>query len=172
LATDPSFPGPVLVLDHRSRRVAVALVELQRAAYRVEAELIGDDSMPPLHERADAVTALDLTILGIEHEGGPVAALGYRVADGVLDIDRLAVHPRYLREGLGRRLVHAVLERVQHERAVVSTGRDNHPARRLYEQLGFVHRDDVSITPTLTISRYERVAPGRELPGDAGSRLS
>jgi GNAT superfamily N-acetyltransferase len=151
----------VVVLDHRDRRIAEALVGLQRISYRVEAVLIGDDAIPPLHESVDALTALDLTFLGITERGsGPVAALGYRLADGVLDIDRLAVHPRRFREGLGRRLVDAVLEQVPHERAVVSTGRANHPARRLYERAGFVHRDDLAATPTLIVSRYERVTAG------------
>jgi GNAT superfamily N-acetyltransferase len=113
----------VVLLDHRERRVAEALVGLQRASYRVEAELIGDDAIPPLHESVAALAALDLAFLAItERDGEPVAALGYQVADGVLDIDRLAVHPRRFRRGLGRRLVEAVLERVPHERAVVSTG--------------------------------------------------
>ena len=152
---------PVVLLDHRDHRVAVALVALQRTSYRVEAELIGDDSIPPLHEGADAVAALELTFLAIEREGELVGAIGYAVADGVLDIDRLAVHPQHFREGLGRRLVDAVLERVPHKRAVVSTGRGNHPARRLYERVGFVHREDVTITPTLVVSQYERPAPER-----------
>jgi GNAT superfamily N-acetyltransferase len=152
---------PVVRLDHRDHRVAEALVGLQRASYRIEAELIGDDTIPPLHESVDALAALDLTFLAItERDGEPVAALGYQVADGVLDIDRLAVHPRRFRHGLGRRLVEAVLERVPHERAVVSTGQGNHPARRLYERVGFVHLDDLAATPTLVVSRYERVAVG------------
>jgi GNAT superfamily N-acetyltransferase len=158
----------VVVLDHHDLRVAALLVALQRASYRVEAERIGDDAIPPLHEDADAVAALDLTFLAIERDGGPVAALGYRVADGVLDIDRLAIHPHHFREGLGRRLVSAVLLRVPHERAVVSTGRANRPARRLYEGVGFMHRADVAITPTLIVAQYERVAP--EAPATAAGQ--
>jgi GNAT superfamily N-acetyltransferase len=152
---------PVVPLDHRDHRVAEAIVGLQRVSYRVEAELIGDNAIPPLHESVDALAALDLTFLAIiERDGEPLAALGYHLADGVLDIDRLAVHPRRFRHGLGRRLVRAVLERVPHERAVVSTGQGNHPARRLYERVGFVHLDDLAATPTLVVSRYERVAVG------------
>lgn len=151
----------VVLLDHRDHRVAEALVGLQRVSYCVEAELIGDDAIPPLHESVAALAALDLTFIAItEPDDEPVAALGYQVADGVLDIDRLAVHPRCFREGLARRLLEAVLERVPHERAVVSTGRANHPARRLYERVGFVHLDDLAATPTLVVSRYERLAVG------------
>ena len=149
---------PVVLIDHRDRRVAGAVAALQRVSYRVEAELIGDDSIPPLHESVDAVAALELTLLAIEREGELVGVIGYVVTDGVLDIDRLAVHPQFFRCGLGRCLVDAVLERVPHERAVVSTGQGNHPARRLYERAGFVHRGDVTVTPTLVVSKYERSA--------------
>lgn len=157
----------VVLLDHRDPRVAEALVALQQVSYRVEAELIGNDSIPPLQESADAVAALDLTFLAIEVEGELVGALGYTVADGVLDIDRLVVHPNRIRGGLGGRLVDAVLARVPHERAVVSTGQGNHPARRLYERAGFVHCADVGITPTLLVSRYERSAPNSGAPTSA-----
>jgi GNAT superfamily N-acetyltransferase len=158
---EESDAAAVVVLDHHDRRVAEAIVGLQRISYRVEADLIGDDAIPPLHENGDAVAALDLTFLAItERGGGPVAALGYRAARGVLDIDRLAVHPARFREGLGMRLVEAALERVPHQRAVVSTGRANLPARRLYERAGFLHLEDLAATPTLVVSRYERVAPG------------
>jgi GNAT superfamily N-acetyltransferase len=149
----------VVLVDHRDPRVAEALVALQQVSYRIEAELIGEDSIPPLHEGADAVAALDLTFLAVEDEGELVGSVGYTVADGVLDIDRLVVHPNRFRGGLGRRLVDAVLDREPHERAVVSTGQGNHPARRLYERVGFVHWADVAITPTLVVSQYERPAP-------------
>jgi hypothetical protein len=76
----------VVLLDHRDHRVAEALVGLQRVSYCVEAELIGDDAIPPLHESVAALAALDLTFIAItERDGEPVAALGYQVADGVLD---------------------------------------------------------------------------------------
>lgn len=149
----------VVPIDHRDQRVAAALVVLQRTSYRVEAELIGSDAIPPLQESAHAVAALELTFLAIEDEDELVGAVGYAVADGVLDIDRLMVHPRRFRAGLASRLVDAVLDHVPHERAVVSTGQGNHPARRLYERAGFVHRADIIVTPTLVVSNYERPVP-------------
>ena len=156
----------VVPVDHHDQRVAAALVRLQRTSYWVEAQLIGTDAIPPLHESADAVAALELTFLAIEDESELVGAVGYAVADGVLDIDRLMVHPKRFREGLGSRLLDAVLDQVPHERGVVSTGQGNHPARRLYERAGFVHCADVAVTPTLVVSHYERDVP------NSGSRSS
>lgn len=100
--------GPC-VLRHRDPGCARALVHLQRSAYRVEADLIGSDSIPQLHETADDVTKLELTFLGFVDGGAPVAALGYHVLGDVLDVDRLVVDPRWFRRGLAPRLVLAAL---------------------------------------------------------------
>lgn len=147
------------VLPHRDPATARALVALQQAAYRVEAELIGTDAIPPLHETADDVVELDLTFLAFTDGGVPIAALGYRVSGDVLDLDRLVVAPSSFRRGLARRLLVATLGTVPHGRAVVSTGTANTPARELYLSLGFLHVADHEAAPGLLVSRYERVPP-------------
>lgn len=59
-------PAP---LDHRDPAMAAALVDLQRAAYRVETELIGIDRIPPLYETPDDVAGLDLSFLAMYRNG-------------------------------------------------------------------------------------------------------
>lgn len=154
-------PSP---LDHRAAETANALVVLQRSAYRVEAELLGSDRIPPLHESSQDVAALALNFLAIRRDGVLVAALAYRQSVGVLDIDRLMVHPGHFRQGLARRLVMAALASVPHERAVVSTGRENRPARALYASLGFEHLGDRKVMPGLDVSDYERQHDTRPRP--------
>ncbi len=107
--------------------VAAELVRLQRAAYAVEAALIGDDRIPPLHEGPADLRAARLRWFVVREAAGLVAAVGFTEHDGEVDIDRLVVHPSQHRRGLGRRLVERVLRDA--ERAVVATGRDNAPAR-------------------------------------------
>lgn len=147
----------VQVLDHRDPAVAAGLVALQRAAYRVEADLLGTDALPPLHESTSDVAALDLVLLGIGVDP-VVAALGYRVHDGELDIDRLMVAPASHRRGLARRLLGFVLAVVPHATATVSTGAGNLPARRLYASLGFVEDGRREPVPGLTVIAHRRPA--------------
>jgi len=40
-------------LDLSDRRIAQSLLKLQRRAYRIEADLIGSDGIPPLRETLD-----------------------------------------------------------------------------------------------------------------------
>ncbi|WP_341716355.1 hypothetical protein QQG74_20350 [Micromonospora sp. FIMYZ51] len=45
-------------------RLAQALLSIQHAAYAVEASIIGDDRIPPLHETLDGLRAAPLRWLG------------------------------------------------------------------------------------------------------------
>jgi len=129
------------------------LLPLQRQAYAVEAALIGDDRIPPLHEDAAELGSAGLCWL-LEVDGDRVVgALGYRAEEGVVDLDRLIVDPSLHRRGIASRLVKRVLG--EGSRVTVSTGRENAPARRLYESLGFAHQGDSEVLPGLWISNYE-----------------
>lgn len=80
------------------------------------------------------------------------------VVDGpLLDLHRLVVDPVHARRGLGRALVAHLLDAHPDRPAVVSTGRGNLPARRLYEGLGFTEAGTVEVLPGLQVVRYELV---------------
>ncbi|MEV1022460.1 GNAT family N-acetyltransferase [Streptomyces sp. NPDC050264] len=87
------------------------ILKLQYLCYQSEAQLYGDYSIEPLRQSLDSVRA--------ELTGGTVlvARLGDEVvasvrgtidADGTARIDKLIVHPRMQRHGLGGRLLSAV----------------------------------------------------------------
>jgi GNAT superfamily N-acetyltransferase len=141
-------------IDVRDPEVAQRVWQLQRAAYRVEADLIGFDGIPPLHETVDDIVAARLTWLGIHDDHGRlIAALAYCLDGETCDIDRLFVDPALTRQGYGRRLVEAVLD---HPRVIVSTGTANAPARRLYHSLGFADIGTREIAPGVTVTSSER----------------
>ncbi|MDP4503091.1 GNAT family N-acetyltransferase [Nonomuraea turcica] len=131
------------------------LFALQKAAYAVEAAIIKDDRIPPLHESLADLRAQPLQWLGAVDEDGRLAgAVAWEETDDEMDINRLIVHPSALRRGIGRALVKEVLVRAGVRRVVVSTGRDNAPARRLYEGLGFGLAGEVEVIPGLWIANY------------------
>jgi len=132
-----------------------ALLALQRLAYAVEARLIGDDRIPTLHESESELIAAehDWSVV-LDPSGSPLGAIAYRVSGGTVEIDRLMVHPDAHRRGIGRLLVRHVLSKAP--RAEVSTGRENAPARRLYEALGFAFMEDLEALPGLWVSCYRR----------------
>ncbi|MBN6053516.1 GNAT family N-acetyltransferase, partial [Nonomuraea sp. RK-328] len=135
------------------------LLDLQHAAYAVEAELIGDDRIPPLHETLDALRAEPLTWLGaFDDDGRLLGAVAWEESPDEVDVNRLIVHPGAHRRGIGRALVEQVVARAAGRRVIVSTGRDNVPARSLYERLGFETRGEREVIPGLWIASYALTA--------------
>ena len=134
--------------------LARALLRVQHAAYAVEAMLIGDDRIPPLHEDLDDLRNAPLLWLAAFTGDAVVGAVAWTEDGAVVDIDRLVVAPDAHRQGVGSALVRAVVRRAAGRRTTVSTGRENALARRLYERLGFTCAADEEVIPGLWISRY------------------
>ena len=133
--------------------VAAELLALQRSAHLVEAALVGDDRIPPLHESLPELRAAALWWLGASRQERLVGAVAVRVEGDGLDLDRLVVAPDAHRRGLGSALVAAVLHRTAGRPTTVSTGRDDRPARRLYEGRGFERTGDAQVLPGLWVTR-------------------
>ncbi|MFD7625795.1 GNAT family N-acetyltransferase [Streptomyces sp. NPDC059851] len=171
--------GPVRPLDLGHEATATAVHRIGRAAYAVEAELIGFDGIPALHETLADVRGLPLRWLGAG-AGGAAGPLAGFVAweeqpDGSVCVDRLCVDPARFRRGVASALLRALLAEVPADRPVtVSTGAANAPAVTLYERFGFVRGADFSPAPGLVMASF-RLAPrtgaaadpaaGRALPG-------
>ncbi|GHO46981.1 GNAT family N-acetyltransferase [Ktedonospora formicarum] len=136
---------------------AKQLLEVQRAAYFVEAELIGSFAIPALHEDLQALQRCDETFYGYWVNERLVGAISYKKASELLDIHRLVVHPASFRRGIGKALVQFVEHAEEDmERVIVSTGTKNLPAKQLYTQLGFVEVGEKEVIPGLFITLFEK----------------
>ena len=142
-------------LDLSDDATAASVLALQRAAYAVEAELIGSDAIPGLHESLDELRDSSEEFVGIFEDGELVAALAYEVTPEVLDISRLVVAPSAFRRGLGEQLVRWVLDAVPRPITIVSTGSRNAPAIALYAKLGFAEVGQAEPVPGLAVTRFE-----------------
>ncbi len=137
-ALDPWFAGELLRLQH--------------AAYRVEAELVGDDRLPPLQDDDVSLPAWRGRYVVMWRGVELVGALAWRDHGDHLDIDRLMVDPGSHRQGVGTRLLSAIVERAGGRPVLVSTGRDNVPAVALYVHHGFEPQGDEQVPPGLWIT--------------------
>jgi ribosomal protein S18 acetylase RimI-like enzyme len=144
-------------LDLALRSDAEALVEVQRAAYRVEAELIGFDGIPALHESAEDLAAVRERVLGRFAGGRLVAAVGYVRNGDDLELCRLVVDPRAFRAGHASALLDAVdAAEPGARRTTVSTGAANEPALRLYRRRGFRAVGRREVAPGVHVTLLER----------------
>jgi ribosomal protein S18 acetylase RimI-like enzyme len=146
-------------LDLSDPATAGEVLELQRAAYRIEAQLIGFDGMPPLHETLEELVACGETFLGCRLDGRLVGAVSYRRAGDLVDVHRLVVAPAAFRCGIGSALVRQ-LELAERgvSRIVVQTGSRNEPALALYAGLGFSAVGSREVAPGIEVTLLERVA--------------
>ncbi|MGW4689049.1 GNAT family N-acetyltransferase [Streptomyces sp. NPDC004244] len=153
---------PVRPMDLGHDATAAAVHRIGRAAYAVEAELIGFDGIPALREGLAELRERPLHWLGAAgaEEGaqdGPLAGFvaWERQPDGSVCVDRLCVDPAFFRQGVASLLLRALLARVPAERPVtVSTGAANAPAVALYERFGFVRGADFSPAPGLVMASF------------------
>ncbi|USX49349.1 N-acetyltransferase [Lentzea sp. HUAS12] len=137
-----------MILDLSDDTVLHELWTVQRLAYAVEAELIGFDGIPPLHESLDELRACGETFLGLYDEEGLAGAVSYRLDGSTVDIHRLVVHPRAHRRGIASRLLDALPDGPQ----VVSTGTKNEPALALYRGRGFVETGTREVGPGVSLT--------------------
>jgi ribosomal protein S18 acetylase RimI-like enzyme len=117
--------------------VAARVLEVQHAAYAIEAELIRFPELPPAHETLAALQACGEEIWLCEEGGELLGAVGLENGDEEVLIARLFVAPSAFRRGVGTALVRHALTQAGERRVRVGTAASNTPALALYEGLGF-----------------------------------
>jgi ribosomal protein S18 acetylase RimI-like enzyme len=152
-----SPPTEPIPLDLADETIARSVLALQRESYAVEAALIGSDDIPQLTETLEGLRAAGLDWLGTFDEAGLTGAVSWKiVGDATVDIHRLVVAPRAFRRGIASALLDALDARHPGRPVLVSTGRDNGPARDLYRRRGFTLVRENEAVPGLWIAELER----------------
>ena len=137
-----------------------AVIALQRASYRIEAELLGARTLPALSETPRRLKAAGESFLGAFEGERLVGAIAWKRRGPLVDIHRLVVHPDRFRRGIGGELLDALAAlEADAERSIVATGAANAPARRLYERHGFRPVEERMASGGIPILTYERRAP-------------
>jgi ribosomal protein S18 acetylase RimI-like enzyme len=133
------------------------LIELQRASYAVEAELIGADELPPMRESAAELRGCGETFLGALDDAALLGAVSFRRAGGTVDIHRLVVDPGAFRRGVATALLDALEARERDATHwTVGTGAANAPARALYERRGFTATEERLVPGGIRWVRLDR----------------
>ncbi|MFD1824359.1 MULTISPECIES: GNAT family N-acetyltransferase [Mumia] len=149
----------ILPVDVSDEDVAREVLAVQRAAYAIEAELIGFTELPMLHETLDELRASKESFLGAYEGGRLVGAVSWDVLeDGTVDVFRLVVAPTAHRRGVASFLLETLAAWEPTRRTIVSTGSANAPALALYAQHGFVRVAEREVAPGVWLTDLERCA--------------
>ena len=133
------------------------ILELQKASYAVEADLIDSSDIPPLNDTLRTLESCGETFYGYVPEGEILGAISYKRMGWGVDLHRLAVRPDHFRKGIARSLV-GYVEAVERksDRFVVSTGSNNFPAKRFYRSLGFKKTGESEVASGLRVTFFEK----------------
>lgn len=132
---------------------AAQLLALQKTSYALEAELIGDDRIPPLQEDEIGLTAWRGHWCVAWDGVDLVGAIAWDEHDDELEIDKIMVSPAAQRLGIASVLLDQVLARANGREIVAATGRDNSPAVALYAKRGFTVVGHEQVPPGIWITR-------------------
>ena len=117
-----------------------AILTLQKLAYRSEAALYDDFTIPPLTQTLDQITA-DLArqvFLKATLEGQIIGSVCGQIEGATCYVGRLVVHPRYQNRGLGTRLLREIEETFREaKRYELFTGTKSERNLHLYGKLGY-----------------------------------
>lgn len=134
------------------------MLELQKRSYRVEANLIGSNLIPGLHETLEQLQNCGETFYGFFERQELIGVISFKLEHQTLDIHRLIVHPNHFRKGIARSLLEFVLKlELNAKRCVVQTGALNLPAIGLYQKMGFLELEQLEVAPNLWVCKLEKI---------------
>jgi ribosomal protein S18 acetylase RimI-like enzyme len=149
----------IVPVDLGDDATLAALLTVQRAAYEVEAALIGYPDLPMLAETLAELRGSGESFLGAYADGRLVGAVSWkRLVDGTVDIYRLVVDPAVHRRGVATALLEVLAAAEPADRVVVATGSANAPALALYARHGFVPVGERTVGPGVRLTDLERRA--------------
>lgn len=134
---------------------------LQRKAYRSEAELYDDFTIPPMTETVkEFLKVSDKTLmLKAEISGKIVGSIRATEEDGIINVGRLIVDPDYQGKGIGTTLL-LEIEKYFRDATLFElfTGIKSYSNIRLYEKNGYMEhrREQLSDKVTLVYFRKDR----------------
>lgn len=145
----------LISLNTQAERQAV--IRLQKASYAVEAALINCYDIPGLKDTEDSLLASEETFWGYKIDNTLVGMVSYKVIGMTLDIHRVVVDPRYFNRKVASTLISYIEAYTPNiDKIIVSTGKDNYPACKLYEKLGYLNTKEVEVAPGLIICQFEK----------------
>ncbi len=127
-------------IDSKSKDNARLLYELWQLSYAIEADWLEVDyqNFPPLQRMPNSFLSSNNNFYVYQSQSRIIACLEIKVLEDTVRIQSALVHPDYIRQGIGRQLMHFVFERyIDTSTFLIETGAKNKPAIALYKEVGF-----------------------------------
>lgn len=145
-------------LNLKDENISKSVLEVQLASYKVEADIIGFQELPPLKDTIISLKECEENFYGYYLNEVLAGIISYKVTDNVLDIHRVAVHPSFFRMGIADKLINYV-EKLESNinKIIVCTSMLNQPAINLYLKNGYRKTKNIEIRENLFLTEFEKV---------------
>lgn len=150
---------PGVLIEPATAEDAREILDLQKLAYRSEAEIYDDYSIPPLTQSLEDIQAAfyEKTFLKATVAGRIVGAVRGYVLDETCMIGRLIVHPDFQSQGIGSGLMGAIEKCFSDvKRFELFTGHKSERNVRLYRRLGYRVTRRERVNETLELVYMEK----------------
>jgi len=136
-------------------KLANDILNIQTAAYKVEAEIIGSDDIPPLQDTVESLQQCGETFYGYYVDEKLCGVISIKQFDNAVDIHRLMIHPKNFRQGIAQKLLDFVENNVEKDGIIiVSTGTKNIPAVSFYLKNGFLKIEEKRVAENLSLTTF------------------
>lgn len=144
---------------------AGSILSLQKLAYRSEAKIYNDFTIPPLTQTLEEIKKdfESQVFLKAVADGRIIGSVRAFVKEGTCYVGRLIVHLDFQNRGIGTRLMGRIEEVFKEaQRFEIFTGHKSERNLHLYEKLGYQRFKTVKANEKLTIVFLEKHNPGQK----------
>lgn len=148
-----------LIIEKATLSDAGEILALQKLAYRSEAQIYDDFSIPPLVQTLEEIEKdfRNQTVLKGVLDGRIIGSVRAYAKDGTCHIGRLIVHPDFQNQGIGTKLMKEVEDTFRaNTRFELFTGDRSEKNLHLYQKLGYRKFRVAPITDRTTILFLEK----------------
>jgi ribosomal protein S18 acetylase RimI-like enzyme len=145
-------------LSMQQTSIAKEVLIIQKQAYKKEAEWLEVKEFPPLTQTVHDLIDSDDTFWGYYKQGLLVGVISIEDHHNYnhIQISRVVVHPDQFGRRIGSQLVEFIINRHSGKKILVTTGKKNEPALKLYKKYSFSIEKEWDVEKGLTLVQLVR----------------
>jgi len=144
-------------IDSTNPKSAQEVLHIQIPSYKIEADIIGFDDIPPLKDTVDTLQQCGETFFGYYVNEELCGVISIKTEKDIIDIHRLMVHPKHFRKGIAKLLLDFIeRKKGNYKTIIVSTGTKNEPAVAFYVKNGFSKTKETNVTEQLSLTYFKK----------------